>query len=239
MKKVFYDLPSTQFNNERGMTEKRQILKVLVGSQAHGLASPESDFDYRGIFIVPTTSVLGLGNGKIKNTSWIEGQDDDTSWELGHFLDMASHCNPTILETFLAPVEEATEDGEAIRALFPYVWNAKRVRDAFIGYGLNQRKKFLDNKDNRKNKYATAYLRTLYQAWELLTTGTFTVRVADSEVGNSLKRFKSGSYDIGEVINRCMFWENKVREAAERCDKETDFDQINAVLLKLRYKHWV
>ncbi len=57
------------------------ILKVVVGSQAHGLATPESDFDYRGVFVVPTAEILSL-NGTTKTTNWIEGKDDDTSWEL-------------------------------------------------------------------------------------------------------------------------------------------------------------
>lgn len=34
------------------------ILKVIVGSQAHGLATPASDFDYRGVFVVPTKEIL-------------------------------------------------------------------------------------------------------------------------------------------------------------------------------------
>lgn len=217
---------------------KNQILKVLVGSQAHGLAGPTSDFDYRGVFVVPTTEILGINTGKIKNTSWIEGKDDDTSWELGHFLLMATKCNPTILETFLAPVIEETEDGVLIRGLFPHIWNATAVRDAFIGYGLNQRKKFLDDKDQRRDKYAVAYIRSLYNALELLTTGTFTVRVGDLEIGETLKRVKKGEFKTGEVIDICMDLEVKVREAAAKCNKKTDYDQINAALLKLRYKHW-
>lgn len=158
--------------------DKKQILKVLVGSQAHGLAGPDSDYDYRGVFVVPTDKILSIGTGKIKNTHWIEDDVDDTSWELGHFLHMATKCNPTVLEAFLAPVAESTEDGEMVIELFDAVWNAKGVRDAFIGYGLNQRKKFLEDKDER------------------------------------------------------------VREAYEKCTKETDYDKVNATLLRLRRKHW-
>ena len=218
--------------------DKQTILKVIVGSQAHGLAGPDSDFDYRGVFIVPTRDILGINTGKIKNTHWIEGREDDTAWEVGHFLHMATKCNPTILQTFLSPIEEMNDDGKMIRDLFPYVWSSDYVRDAFIGYGLNQRKKFLEKKDGRPDKYATAYLRTLFNAYELLTTGTFTIRVADTAVGETLKRFKAGNYNVGEVIDVCMDWEERVREAAKRCDKKADLGQVNAVLLKLRYKHW-
>lgn len=220
------------------MENKTEILKVIVGSQAHGLADLNSDIDYRGVFIVPTSDILKINSGKIKNTHWIEGNVDDTSWEIGHFLNMATKCNPTILETFLSPVENETEDGKIVRELFPYIWNSDCVRDAFIGYGLNQRKKFLEKKEGRPHKYAVAYFRALFNAYELLTTGTFTIRVSDSEIGEQLKRLKAGEYIPGELIDICLEWEQKVRYAAKRCEKKTDFEQVNAALIKLRYKHW-
>lgn len=216
----------------------RTILKVLVGSQAHGLATPESDFDYRGVFVVPTTEILSLGKTK-QQTSWIEGKDDDTSWELGHFLHLATKCNPTILETFISPIVETTEDGDALRELFNDVWNSADVANAFIGYGLNQRKKFLDEKDGRPNKFAAAYIRSLYNGWELLSTGTFNVRIADTPIGETVRRFKMGEYEIGEVIDICVKLEKKVRAAYEaNPDKKTDVEKINAFLLDMRQKHW-
>ena len=216
----------------------KQLLKVVVGSQAHGLATPESDFDYRGVFLQPTTEILSLGSS-LKQTSWIEGKDDDTSWELGHFLHLSTKCNPTILETYLAPVIESTPLGDELRALFPYVWNSKAVCDAFIGYGLNQRKKFLEEKDKRPHKFAAAYLRSLYNAYELLCTGTFNVRIADTEIGETIRNFKVGSYTFGEVIDTCRTWEENVRMAYnENPNKTTDLAKINEFLLKVRRENW-
>ena len=221
------------------------LLKTIVGSQAHGLATSESDYDYRGVFIVPTRELLSLGNTS-RTTSWIEGNDDDTSWEIGHFLNMATHCNPTVLETFLAPKANIQAVGyiddvwaDKIRALFPYIWNSVDVKNAFIGYGLNQRKKFFDNKDNRAPKYAAAYLRTLYNAWELLSTGTFTVRVADTEIGETVRNFKEGRFTHGEVIQVCWDWETKVLKAFEmNPDKKTDVEPVNELLLEARKVFW-
>ena len=225
----------------------KPILKVIVGSQAHGLATPESDFDYRGVFVVPTTEILSLGGHKT-NTSWLEGKDDDTSWEISHFLHLATHCNPTILETFLAPIYNDGYDpiwGQELQALFPHVWNSAGVMNAFVGYGLNQRKKFFDDKDKRASKYAVAYLRTLFNAYELLTTGTFTTRVIDTEIGQTLKRWKTlSSTEIlqnhsGEVIELCLKWEKKVREAYEQNpNKQTNMEPVNEYLLKVRRRFW-
>lgn len=223
--------------------EKIQILKTIVGSQAHGLASKNSDYDYRGVFVIPTSELLKLGN-PIKTTSWIEGNDDDTSWEIGHFLNMATHCNPTVLETFLSPRIHPENKiqlkyGAEMQALFPHVWNSADVKNAFIGYGLNQRKKFFDNKDQRAPKYATAYLRTLYNAWELLSTGTFNVNLTGTPVYEHCKRFKAGDYTPGEVINECFKWETEVLKAYKaNPDKQTNVEPINEFLLKVRKEFW-
>lgn len=226
---------------------KIQILRTIVGSQAHGLATPKSDFDYRGVFVIPTSELLSLG-GNVKTTSWIEGSDDDTSWEIGHFLNMATHCNPTVLETFLAPRErfmgaqETRTDklGRELQELFPHVWNSTDVKNAFIGYGLNQRKKFFDNKDSRAPKYATAYLRTLYNAYELLSTGTFNVNLEKTPVYELCKQFKAGDYTPGEVINECFKWETEVLKAYKaNPDKKSNLEPVNEFLLKVRKEFWV
>lgn len=222
--------------------KEKIILKVLVGSRAHGLSDEDSDYDYRGVFMVPTKELLKINAPKV-TTNWKEGNtkraEDNTMWELGHFLHLATHCNPTILEVFRAPIIETTDIGTSLRKQFQRVWNSKGVMDAFIGYGLNQRKKFLNKKDERPHKYATAYLRTLIQAYYLLVFNKLIVDLTVYEDFEILKRFKNGEYEVGEVIQKCWEWETMVREAYEHNqDKKTDFDQLNAWLLKIRKGNW-
>jgi len=228
-----------------------EILKVLVGSRAHGLENEQSDTDIRSVFVTPTHELLSLGL-QPKETRWVEHgpdgrRDDDTAWEVGKFLFLATKCNPTILEVFLAPPVAMLDWGgwglawgKPLMELFPHVWNSRGVKDAFIGYGMNQRKKFLDNTDNRAPKYAAAYLRTLYQGWELMTTGTFTVRIADTQIGETARRFKNGNFtSFGEVIDECNKWQDKMIDAwNDLTHKETDLEPINAFLLELRREYW-
>lgn len=214
------------------------LTKVLVGSQAHGLADENSDFDYRGVFVQPTSVIVGLG-GKVENTSWIEGKEDDTSWEIGKFLLMATKSNPTVLETFLAEEVEGSAYSEEFRSLFPHVWDSTHVKNAFVGYGINQRKKFLERKDNRAPKYACAYLRVLYNAWQLLRTGSFSVNLIGSPVFDFCKRFKNGNYEVGEVIQICHEWEEKVKAAYDdNPDKKVNLEPVNEFLLKVRKENW-
>ena len=223
----------------------KQILKVLVGSRAHGLHNEDSDYDFRGVFVLPTSTLLKLGKTR-KHTAWIEDKTDDTSWEIGKFLHLATKCNPTILETFLSPKIyqediDVKDDklGNELRSLFPYIWNSKGVLDSFIGYGMNQQKKFLANKDNRADKYATAYLRTLYNAYELLSTGELSINMSETPIFDTLKSYKSGEYEVGDVIQTCFDWEKKVIEAYDsREKKEANLDIINEFLLKVRKEYW-
>ena len=225
------------------------ILKVVVGSRAHGLATEQSDYDYRGVYVVPTEEHLKIG-GKVKDTAWIEGkahdaQDgrvlDDTSWEVGHFLRMATQCNPTILEVFAAPIEAADEDGTALRALLPYVWEPRRVLDAFLGYGHNQRKKMLEGKDARPMKYAAAYLRVLCQAERLLNHGVMMVDFRQHEEYPMLVAIRNKVVTPGQVMDKCMEWERRVRAAAESTTakrQQPDLDAVNAYLLRVRRERW-
>lgn len=66
---------------------KRQmkvLTKVVVGSRLHGLNTETSDWDYRGIHIHPLQDALSPFK-KLKNTDWIEGDEDNTSYELADF----------------------------------------------------------------------------------------------------------------------------------------------------------
>ena len=44
------------------------ILKVVVGSHAHGLAGPDSDKDFRSVFVLPTAAFFRVG---FKSNRWL------------------------------------------------------------------------------------------------------------------------------------------------------------------------
>jgi uncharacterized protein len=216
--------------------EKITILKVLVGSHAHGLANDKSDKDYRAVYVLPTQDILSLGY-KYKGNDWIEGVEDNTAYEIGHFLSLALKCNPTILEVFKAPIIEANNYGRELQRLFTYVWNPQDAFNAFLGYGLNQRKKFLDKKDNRQDKYACAYIRTLIALIELLTNNDFNVKVPDI-YQEKLLRYKNGNYDMGEIINESEKLIKIAKLKLQTCHNEQNKDFVNKFLLDIRKQYW-
>ena len=220
----------------------KEILKVLVGSHAHGLATEESDIDYRGVFVVPTVDLLKIGHGAPKHNSWTEGdKEDDTSYEVAHFLHLATKSNPSILEVFTAPMITMEPEGKRLRDLFPYVWSSKRVVDAFTGYSKNQRKKMLDDKypfRDRKWKFAVAYLRTLIQGIGLLRTGELCVKIPDKEI-DFLRDIKSGKCSIGQIMDYAEMYQTTLYTVYDDSPKqEVNWGPINDFLLDIRQSHW-
>jgi hypothetical protein len=227
------------------------ILKTLVGSRAHGLENPESDYDYRGIFVVPTSELLKV-NPHYKTTSWIEGKVDDTGHEIKDFLNYATRSNPSILETLVSPIQEVDKWGLELRDLFPYIWNSAYVYASFSGYSHNQRKKFLEDKDARPWKYATAYLCVLMLGIELLEHETMTVNIKEQEkvIGKVnpgmfneylLRTVKNAgpSMPKGDIINIAEKLQARFTKAFDNNhDHKTDMDRVNDFLLRVRQEHW-
>jgi len=221
-----------------------QILKVLCGSRAHGLHRPDSDYDYRAVYVIPTSEMLSL-DFKPRNTNWIEGKEDNTSYEIGHFLFLATKSNPSILEVFVAPIPDfdsrsVYEKSLAIelRNLFPYVWNPKNAYDAFVGYGINQRKKMLENHLDRWQKYAVAYVRTLYNLIDLLQTSTFKLEVSDPRRKQRCEDIREGKISIGEIIDITNELERMAKIYLPLAKNTQDLNKVNNFLLTVRKTFW-
>jgi predicted nucleotidyltransferase len=96
-------------NFEAGHTDQTVITRVLVGSRLHGVHNDQSDHDWRGIHVSPLGNLISPF-AKTANTIWIEGDQDNTSYELNEFTKLATHGNATILEVFFSDQIAETSD---------------------------------------------------------------------------------------------------------------------------------
>ncbi|MDH5428790.1 MAG: nucleotidyltransferase domain-containing protein [Nitrospirota bacterium] len=209
------------------------ILKVLVGSQAHGLATKESDRDFRRVYVMPTQHMFQLGF-KYQATQWTKAEGDETAWEVGQFLMLASQCHPLALETLLAPIVTADEWGQHLRTLFPAIWSPTQAFEAFTNYARNQRTKFLDKKDDRPAKYAVAYIRVLDNLRELLETGAFTVQISSTALGATLLQIQSGEMGIGHVIDLGEDLLQHCQQRLRHCTHAPDHKLVQDFLTTIR-----
>jgi predicted nucleotidyltransferase len=183
------------------------LTKVLVGSRLHGLNNEQSDYDYRGIHIHDLKDVLSPFT-TLKNTTWIEGDEDNTSYELADFCKGAVHGNATILEVFFSnhiilddPITKK------MRKNWVKFIDTDRVVMAGRGYASNQLNKMqlfddIGVKDQKRtSKFAIAYCRVLWQTSEFLRTGQFKCQIDDPDLKPFLLKLKDGWSD--EYIPEC------------------------------------
>ena len=174
----------------------KTITKVLVGSRLHGLNTEDSDYDYRGIHIHELRDVLSPFK-TLKNTSWIEGDVDNTSYELADFCKQATHGNATILEVFFSnKIVETSLLADKMRANWQKFIDTDKFVLASRGYAHNQYNKMNlfesagINGQERTSKFAIAYVRVLWQCAEFLETGTFKCQIDDPDIKDFLLTIK-------------------------------------------------
>lgn len=219
-----------------------EVLRVLVGSQAHGLATPQSDLDYRAVHVVRTSELLKVDSSGRDKSRWSETEaEDTTSYEIGHFLSMALRSSPVALEVFRAPVIASTTTGESLRQLFPHVWSAAQVHSAFLGYAENQRKKLTSPHpgfSGRRWKYGVSLVRILIQGAALIRTNELTVKVP-VDWKPVLYAIRDGEYSVGQVIDLAEQLHEDLDLAYEEFPStHPNLQPVNDYLLQVRSHFW-
>jgi hypothetical protein len=129
--------------------EQRTILIGLAGSHGYGLNRPDSDFDYRGVFIAPKRYYLGFDHIEQKDTGWdepgifpfVDGNKDTVIYELRKILQLLAGANPNVLELLWLnnyPILSAV--GQHL-INHKQLFLSKKVKHTYTGYAFAQIKK--------------------------------------------------------------------------------------------------
>ncbi|MFJ8213467.1 DNA polymerase beta superfamily protein [Streptomyces sp. NPDC096033] len=147
------------------------IYSCVMGSRAFGLATEASDTDRRGVFLAPTPLFWRFE----KPPTHVEGpREEEFSWELERFCELALRANPNVLECLHSPlVDRLTPVGEELVALRD-AFLSRRAHATFSRYAVSQHRKLLA--DVRLHgaprwKHAMHLLRLLLSCRDLLRTG--------------------------------------------------------------------
>lgn len=210
------------------------IYRCVMGSQAYGLDTEQSDVDRRGIYLAPTELQWSLFGAP---EQFEDNAAQAVYWELQKFLIMALRANPNILECLYSPMIEKTtplaEDLLAIRERFL----SQMIFQTFNGYALSQFKKIeqdLRNQGEVRWKHAMHLLRLLITGAATLRERRVPVRVESHR--ERLLAIKGGYVGWPEVDA----WRRELHEDFERALSETklperpDYERVNAFLLKAR-----
>jgi predicted nucleotidyltransferase len=129
--------------------EKRTIFVALSGSHGYGLNRPDSDYDYRGVFIAPKKYYLGFDSIEQKDKGWdepgifpfLDGNQDTVIYELRKILHLLAGANPNVLELlWLREYPVLTDVGKYLIDR-RQVFLSKKVKHTYVGYAFAQIKK--------------------------------------------------------------------------------------------------
>ncbi|GHH18193.1 nucleotidyltransferase domain-containing protein [Streptomyces lanatus] len=210
------------------------IYACVMGSRAFGLATDDSDTDRRGVFLAPTPLFWRFE----KPPTHVEGPlEEQFSWELERFCELALRANPNILECLHSPFVEYVDDtGRELLALRE-AFLSRQAYETFTRYALGQRKKL--EADVRVHgaprwKHAMHLLRLLASARDLLRTGHLTIDVGDRR--EQLLEVKRGEVPWPEVESRMTRLAGEAEETvhASPLPAEPDRRRVEDFLVRVR-----
>ncbi|WP_330284050.1 nucleotidyltransferase domain-containing protein [Streptomyces sp. NBC_00588] len=210
------------------------IYACVMGSRAFGLATEGSDTDRRGVFLAPTALYWRFE----KPPTHVEGPaEEQFSWELERFCELALRANPNILECLHSPLVEHVDDtGRELLALRG-AFLSRRAHETFTRYALGQRRKLeatVRAHGTPRWKHAMHLLRLLMSSRDLLRTGALTLDVGDER--ESLLAVKRGEVPWPEVESRMNRLAAEADEAAGRSPlpAEPDHRRVEDFLVRVR-----
>lgn len=153
------------------------VYSCVMGSRAFGLATDGSDTDRRGVFLAPTPLFWRFD----KPPTHVEGPaEEQFSWELERFCELALRSNPHVLECLHSPLVERVDDvGRELLSLRG-AFLSQVAHRTFVRYAVAQRRKL--EADVRQYgaprwKHAMHLLRLLATCRDLLRTGELVIEV--------------------------------------------------------------
>jgi predicted nucleotidyltransferase len=116
------------------------IFMTIAGSNMYGMATEESDIDKRGVCVPPKNVVMGFA--RVFNQQEFPNEDT-TVFSLMKFMDLATACNPNIIELLFAPedcIQTIHPTWERLLARRDEFLSAKSFY-TFTGYAFSQLKR--------------------------------------------------------------------------------------------------
>ena len=212
------------------------FLRVVTGSRAFGLSTPESDEDRRGIYLPPAAWHWSLTKPPEQVESIVDGLDV-IDWEIEKYLTQALKGNPTILETLWSPlVLFATELGEELISL-RRCFLSRRLIATYSGYSQNQFH-LMERKARAgepfRVKHAMHLIRLLHSGLHAARTGEILVDVGEHR--DELLAIRRGERSWDEVAARRAELDAEFRAAFDDSvlPEMPDFARVNEFLILAR-----
>lgn len=114
------------------------IFECIVGSQAHGTNTENSDIDHKFVYMQTTNELISFGY-----IEQIDIDKDNTGYELRRFMQLLQTANPTVLELLYSPEDCIVKNTPQFELLIKHrdKFLTKKCLQSFGGYAVAQIKK--------------------------------------------------------------------------------------------------
>lgn len=213
-----------------GPWETQMVFMGKAGSAAYGTTTPESDIDYRGVFLAEPKHLIGLSNVE---TYTEEKPIDLQCYELRHFAKLCLNGSPLQIEMLWYAAD-------TIEVTTPPWMRLLDIRRAFLGKHLKRtlggfaqgdikrimgnsmakcgaKGKLLVEKFGYNTKHAANAYRLLKMSELLWTTGTLIVRLPKAD-RDEIRAIKQGKYSRDEFLKYVADEDKRVFGLADNSD---------------------
>jgi len=152
------------------------VFTTISGAHLYGFPSPDSDFDLRGVHVLPVEEVVGLETGQetISKEGIYDGLEIDlVTHDLKKFMGLMLKKNGYVLEQLLSPlVEQTTPAHEELKALAPACITRHHAHH-YLGFATTQWRLFQKEEPPR--------VKPLLYTYRVLLTGIHLMRTGEIE----------------------------------------------------------
>jgi uncharacterized protein len=204
------------------------MFATISGAHLYGFPSPDSDFDLRGVHLLPLPIVLGLNSRDetVEKSGIHDGLEIDlVTHDAKKFFGLMLKKNGYVLEQLLSPlVVHTTPEHEELKALAPACLT-KHHAHHYLGFAETQWRLFRKEDPPR--------VKPLLYVYRVLLTGIHLMRTGEVEA-NLLQLTETAKLPyIGELVARkTQGAEKGVLESADLPFCEREYERLTAELLQ-------
>lgn len=202
------------------------VFATISGAHLYGFPSPDSDYDLRGVHLLPLAQVVGLKPGEetVEKSGIHDGLEIDlVTHDARKFFTLLLRKNGYVLEQLLSPlVVRSSPEHDELKSLVPGLVT-KHHAHHYLGFAATQWRLF--------QKADPPHVKPLLYVYRVLLTGIHLMRSGEVEA-NLVQLNESARLPyLDDLIARKVGGPEKGRlEAADIAFHETEYERLRGVL---------
>jgi predicted nucleotidyltransferase len=212
------------------------VLMTVTGSRAYGTSQPDSDWDFRGVYVDTLSQVLSM-DGPSKFFGPDADIDDVMLYELRHFCRLAGAANPTALEVLWGDEFIARRAGHLLRenrSLFL----SRKILKTYGGYAAGQMKKAREGTGGSRGQDHHKRLKFKLHTLRLIDAGIHALTFSTVQVKHQRPDllFEHASRPLDEVEKLVRVGLDIMEVAAEKSKLPDQPDEvaINSLIYRIQ-----